>query len=195
MMEVILSLTLVATIMLVSLSASANMMRNRLTTAQGVQAQVLAGYFLDEISTLEFRDPSDAAVFGPEPGESTTDRDSLNDIDDFHGFEQVTPTFRDGHFIPGYKDWRVEVRIIPLAIDGDTLNLSTDEASQYRLIGVVVTDLDGRAKTFRTLVSMMPTDRPSNQSFERLRRIEVSFSDQRKLNVVVPLRNTPEPVY
>lgn len=195
MLEVIISMTLVATIMLVSLTASANMMRNRVAAARGVQAEILAGYFLDEISTLAFRDPSDESRFGREPSETGSDRSSYNDIDDFDGFREVSPTFRDGQAIPGYDGWTVNAEIYPLSLAGVPLRSASDESSQLRLIGVTVTNPEGRYQTFRSMVSLTPSDRSQYQSYEQLRRLEVQFSNDRSFDVVVPLRNTPAPVY
>ncbi len=195
MMEVIISLTLVATIMLVSLSASANMMRNRTSATRAVDGQQLAGYFLDEISPLAFRDPVDEPVFGPESGEISSDRRTYDDVDDYSGYRTATPTFRDGQVIPGYEGWTVQVAIYPLTIAGTTLRNSPESTSRFRLIGVSVTDPDGRASTYRTLVSITPTDLAVTQSYERLRRIELSFPENRNVDVVVPLRNTPAPAY
>ena len=195
MLEVVVSLTLIATIMLVSLTASANMMRNRVAAKSGLEAQILAGYFLDEISVLPFREPSDDAVFGPEVGESASNRSSFDDVDDYHGYRQTTPTFRDGQLIPNYSDWRVDVGIIPLALSGGAFRFSADAISQFRLVGVSVTRPDATVQTYRTIVSITSTDRPGTQSFERLRRVHVRFSQDREFDVVVPLRNSPAPVY
>lgn len=195
MLEVVVSLFLVATILLVSLTASANVMRNRASAVTSVQGQILAGYFLDEISSLEFRDLSDDALFGPEPDESDSDRTSFDDVDDYHGFSQVTPTFRDGQSILGYDNWSVRVRINPLGISESTLRFVPDLSSQIRLIGVSVTSPQGETSTFRSMVSITPLDRPPSSSFERVRRVDVHFSDDRRLQIVVPLRNTPPPAY
>ncbi|MCA9137837.1 MAG: hypothetical protein KDB00_13790 [Planctomycetales bacterium] len=191
MLEVVVSLTLVATILLVSLTASANMLNHRATAAEGVRAQVLAGYFLDEISTLPYREPFGDAGFGPETGESGSDRTTLDDIDDYHGFSCVSPTFRDGETILGYENWTVNVRIASLGISGTSLRFESDASSQFRLIGVTVINPQGQQKTFRTLVSITPTDQPAASSYERMRRVDVRFSDDRQLQVLVPLRNKP----
>ena len=195
MLEVIVSLTLVATIMLVSLNASANMMRNRIAAGQAVQGQRLAGYFLDEISSLDFREASDEAEFGPEPGESAANRSSFDDVDDFNGFHQDTPTFRDGGSIPDFDAWAVDVSVIPLSSLGSGFQIASDANSQFRMVAVTVTGPDASRQTFRMIVSITPSDRPATQSYERLRRIELRFSGDRRLNVVTPLRNTPAPVY
>nr|WP_143548262.1 hypothetical protein [Rhodopirellula sp. SM50] len=195
MLEVIVSLTLVATIMLVSLNASANMMRNRVTAGQAVQGQLLAGYFLDEISCLDFRESSDDALFGPEPGESASNRSSFDDVDDFAGFHQDIPTFRDGGAIPDFDAWTVDVSVIPLSGLGSGFQIVADANSQFRLVAVTVTGPDGSSQTYRMVKSITPSDRPVTQSFERLRRLELRFPGDRRLNVVVPLRNTPAPIY
>ncbi|QDV47855.1 hypothetical protein Enr13x_77670 [Stieleria neptunia] len=194
-LEVIVSLTLVATIMLVSLNASANMMRNRIAAGQAVQGQRLAGYYLDEISTLDFREASDEAVFGPEPGESAANRASFDDVDDFDGFHQDTPTFRDGGAIPDFDAWAVDVSVTPLSRFGSGFQTDSDANSQFRRVAVTVTGPDASPQTFRMIVSITPSDRSTSQSFERLRRVELRFSGDRRLNVVVPLRNTPAPIY
>ncbi|QEF96319.1 hypothetical protein Mal15_03460 [Stieleria maiorica] len=195
MLEVIVSLTLVTTILLVSLNASATIMQHRLENGEAVESQILAGYFLDEISTLDYRETSDEAVFGPETGESATNRSTYDDVDDFAGFQQVTPTFRDGESIPGYQNWMVDVSVTPQSVFGSGFQTVADANSHFRMVAVTVTSPEGSSQTYRVVVSNTPSDRPADASFERLRRVELQFSSDRQLNVVVPLRNTPEPVY
>ncbi|WP_182865499.1 hypothetical protein [Stieleria mannarensis] len=195
MLEVIVSLTLVATILLVSLNASANILQHRLTGGEAVQSQILAGYFLDEISTLDYRETTDEPKFGPEAGESATNRSTYDDVDDFAGFQQVTPTFRDGESIPGYQNWTVDVSVTPQSVLATGFQTVADADSQFRTVAVTVTSPEGATQTYRIVVSHTPSDRPADASFERLRRVELRFSSDRQLNVVVPLRNTPEPVY
>lgn len=195
MLEVIVSLVLVTSIVLVSLNASANMMRNRVLSKQGVSAQQLAGFLLDEISVRDYEDEQGSTTLGLDTGEIASNRSTYDDIDDYHGFSEITPRFRDGTLIPGYANWRVQASVSPLISSGRSLFQSTDLAAPLRLITVSVTTPDTQVHSFRTIVSNAATDRPASNSFERLRRIKVTFSSDRSMDLVIPLRNTPPPQY
>ncbi|MEO1524194.1 MAG: hypothetical protein AAFX06_02105 [Planctomycetota bacterium] len=194
MLEVIVSLTLTATILFVSLNASGTIARNRTLAQEAVDAQRLGGYFLDEISVLPIYD-ADEPTFGLEPDESTTIRTTWDDVDDYHNFEEVGPSYRDGTPIPGFDDWFVEIEIDPIEFDGSSVPISTGNEGSLREVQVHLYSPSGDSHTFRTIVSSVPDDLSEDQSFERLRRIELDFSSNRRIELVVPLRNRPAPIY
>ena len=194
MLEVVVSLTLTATILLVSLNTSATMLRNRKLATEAIDGQRLAGYYLDEISVLPIYDTKDP-VFGLEVGEIELLRSTYDDVDDYQGFEEYGPTFRDGTRIPGYDDWGLEIEIDSFGYDGTPVPISTGTEGSLREIQVHVFSPSGNVQTYRTLVSSVERDLPGGRSYERLRHVELEFSKTRRVQLLVPLRNQPEPIY
>ena len=86
MLEIIVSLVLVSTILLVSLSASGDLMRNTADSYAAMDSREVIGVFLDEISALDFQDRDEPSHYGPESGEIGTNRTNLEDVDDFFDF-------------------------------------------------------------------------------------------------------------
>jgi prepilin-type N-terminal cleavage/methylation domain-containing protein len=68
---------------------------------QGLMTQSLAADLMTEISLLPFEDPGGSPVFGPEPGESGTNRNLFNDIDDYNGWTESPPKTKTGGSIAG----------------------------------------------------------------------------------------------
>ena len=194
MLEVIVSITLTATILFVSLNASATVARNRTLAQEAIDGQRLAGYYLDEISVLPIYDDENP-VFGLEAGEQESLRTTWDDVDDYQNFEEFGPTFRDGTPIPGYSQWGIEIEIDSFGYDGSPIPISTGTEGSLREIHVHVFAPGGGTRTYRALVSSVPDDLPDGRSYERLRRIELEFSSDRRIELLVPLRNRPAPIY
>lgn len=191
MLEVIVSLIMVTTILLVSLQSAASVMRNRTIAKQGITSQRLAGYFLDEISVLDFVDPDGSRVIGLDTGESSNDRSSYDDVDDYHGLSVTSPSFRDGSAMPGFENWTVTVSVVPADTSGRNVVTSTETEWPIRLVTVSVASPSGIPQSFRTLVSNVPSSQSKTVSHQRLRKVKVSFSAQRSMDLLIPLRNTP----
>lgn len=194
LIEVVVSIVLVSTIMLVSLTASANLMRNQAESRNTNNARQLGTQILDEITALDFRDRVDP-TFGIESGESTGNRTTMDDVDDYHGYSESTPTHRDGTAIDEFDGWSYSVQIVPANADTNgvtTTGATTD--SLLRLVIVSCTSPDGTTTDSAALVADCKTDSDETDSYERWRRIKLDFTD-REVNITTPLRNHPEPVY
>ena len=190
MIEIMVALILVSTVLLVSLTASANLLRNTAERRTAIGGEELAGQILDEISSLEFQDPA-TPQFGLEPDETAADRTTYDDIDDYHGYVSDPPTHRDGTNIAGFEDWSFAVNVRPAEPVAEGIVTSDDETKPLRQITVICTAPDGSQRNVTTIVSDVPSNIPDTTSFERLRRIRLRFPD-REVTVTAPLRNTPD---
>lgn len=192
LIEVMISIVLVSTILLVSVTASANLLRNSQVRRDTNQSHQLAGQFLDEISSLDFRDRV-GPTYGLEVGEIGSDRTTFDDVDDYHGYVVSPPRNRDGSVIEGFDGWTVSVAVWPA--DPDATGITTTDAtaqSLMRLIVVVCTTPGGVTKTSGTLISGVPRGITEYQSYEQWREVKLDFPD-RELRVSAPLRNSPSP--
>ena len=86
LIEVLISIILVSSMLLVSLAASANLMRNSNSRRDIRQGQLLATQLLDEVTVMDYRDRN-SPVFGLEADELGSDRTTFDDVD-------VTPVTR-----------------------------------------------------------------------------------------------------
>lgn len=191
LIEVMISLVLVSTILLVAITASANLLRNNTLRRGENQGQQLAAQFLDEVSCMDFQDRVEP-LFGLESDEDAGDRTTFDDVDDFHGYSSSPPVHRDGTAITGYQGWSISVNVAPA--DADTTGVTTATSntdSPLRLITVVCTTPEGTTVQATTLVSNVPDNNSEANSFERWRRVKLTFPD-RELNITAPLRNNPD---
>lgn len=190
LIEIMVALILVSTVLLVSLTASANLLRNTAERRAAIDADGLGGQILDEITALEFQDPV-APQFGIEPDETASDRTSYDDVDDYHGYIGDPPTHRDGTQIIGFEDWMFVVTVRPALSVADGIVTSDDDTQSLRYITVVCTAPDGSQRSVATIVSRVPMNTPESTSYERLRRLRLRFPD-REVSVTAPLRNAPD---
>lgn len=192
MIEVMVSLVLVSTILLVSLAASANLLRNDTQRRADHDGRGLANQIMDEVSAMSFQDSVDPR-FGLEADEVAGDRSTFDDVDDYDRYSMSPPTYRDGTRIDGYADWKVSVQISPA--DPGVMGITTDSAdpdSPLRRIVVNCTTPAGVSVSAATLVSNVPTNLPRTASYNRWQRIKLDFPN-REIQVTAPLRNQPLP--
>lgn len=190
LIEIMLSLVLVSTLLLVSLTASSNLLRNYAVSEQALDAEQLGGLLLDEITALEFED-IDSPVYGLEADESDSNRRSYDDVDDYDGYTAEPPTHRDGRLIAGYEGWSVSVEVTPAWAELEGIRTTTDEDAPLRWITVTSTAPSGESSTHSALVSQVPSDLDGYTSYERWRQLTLRFSE-RELTVSAPMRNRPD---
>ncbi|MCC9604166.1 hypothetical protein LOC67_26735 [Stieleria sp. JC731] len=189
MLEVVVSLILVSGILVISLSASANLLRQRNEDVFHSKAQRLAGYFLDEISVLHFVDPDGNQQLGVEDDE--TSQRVMDDLDDYQGWTQSTPTFRDGQPMPGYEGWTVQVAVSPARLQTVFPEATSDLNNPLRIIDVTVTDSDGMQIVRRGIVARNGQGVRNDVNHLRLQRVRLQLSGGQQTDVLVPHRNRP----
>lgn len=194
LIEVLISIILVSSMLLVSLAASANLMRNSNSRRDIRQGQLLATQLLDEVTVMDYRDRN-SPVFGLEADELGSDRTTFDDVDDYSGYTQSPPTARDNTQIEGYDGWTISIEVIPADwVTGGITTTTANAASPLRQVTVSCTSPDGVSTDASTLVAGLNRDLEETTSFEQWRRIRLSFPD-RELEVVAPMRNQPVPTY
>jgi hypothetical protein len=194
MIEVIASTLIVATILLVSLTASSNLMRNQTVANAGVEGQLLACHFLDEVTSLRFEDPGLNRVFGREADESAALRTTLDDVDDYHGLVLSPPTDRQGVLLSGYVGWSVAWTVSPADTTPvgfvDVVNVE----APLRQVCVVCTSPTGTVTNAKAIVSRTASTLDSSIAHQRLIKLSVTRSGAADIEVVTPLRNHPSSI-
>ena len=190
LIEVSISLLLVSTVLLVSLTASADLMRNDYVSHNADRGRVLGFRLLDEASSMDFRDRQ-TPIFGAETGE--TARSTFDDIDDFHGYTVSPPVFRNGNAMADYTGWSVAVSVeSAVATSTGISTTGTTLADPLRLVTVTATSPEGQASVVQTLVSEIGSNIDLLTSYQRFRRIQLTFSDGTVVHSTAALPNQPE---
>ena len=136
LLEVVISLFLVGTVMVVAMQAFVAGIAGRARNGNQAQAVLLAQALIDEILDQPYLDPDDTAVFGLESGETADGtRTSFDDVDDYHAWSASPPEAKDGTDLPLTGDWSRSVSVQWVSA-GDT---ETSAASDVGLKRILVT--------------------------------------------------------
>jgi type II secretory pathway pseudopilin PulG len=87
----------------------------------------LADELMSEILQAAYREPSGAAAFGLEAAEPAGPRSAFDDLDDYHGWSQSPPQYRDGSTMPDRTDWRHRVEVALVSPGDPTQTTGTDQ--------------------------------------------------------------------
>jgi type II secretory pathway pseudopilin PulG len=90
----------------------------------------LADELMAEILQAAYADPNQTPVFGRETGETAGLRTSFDDVDDYDGYNQSPPKYRDGTTMPDRANWRHRVRVRRVLPADPTQNSGTDQGAK-----------------------------------------------------------------
>jgi hypothetical protein len=98
----------------------------------------LADDLMGEILPLSYNDPTDTPLLGLESGEAASPRSGFDDIDDFNGWDQSPPKYRDGATIPNRIDWRHRVQVVRVLPGNPTQAATGNSDSGAKRIHVII---------------------------------------------------------
>lgn len=127
MIETLLSTVVVGVMMVAAVRVVATARVMQFHTASRAQAGLLAEGLLAEITSKPYEDPS-SPIFGRETGESGNNRDSLDDVDDYHGWDEKPLREADGSNMSGMSEWGCKFtveRVNPSAVTGPASLIET----------------------------------------------------------------------
>jgi type II secretory pathway pseudopilin PulG len=93
-------------------------------------AMGLADELLSEILQAPYEDPNQTPVFGLEGGEPSSPRSAFDDLDDYDGWNQSPPKYRDGTTMPDRVDWRHRVYVQRVVPADPTQTSGTDQGAK-----------------------------------------------------------------
>jgi hypothetical protein len=95
----------------------------------------LADELMSEILQAAYKDPSGSAGIGVDSGEQAGPRSAFDDVDDYDGWNQSPPQFRDGTTVPDRDDWRHRVEVSRVQPSDPTQTAGSDQgAKRIRVI-------------------------------------------------------------
>jgi len=111
LIEVIASTLIVGLMMVAALNSLGAATQSAESIGNRAVALALADELMAEIAQLPYEDPTQTAVFGRETGEAASPRSDFDDVDDYNGWDQSPPQYRDGALIPDRTMWRQLVQV------------------------------------------------------------------------------------
>lgn len=186
LIEVVVSIALVSVLGLTTIDAATALARRQNETNDRLVAHQISTMMMDEITAQSFEDP-DQPIFGTETGESA--RADFDDVDDYHGWSQTSPTDRAGYAIDGSTGWNLRVAIDPIEIDGTGVWQVVADPSNLKRIAVTVVSTEGQSFTQQRLVGRIG-DSVADTSRSWMGEITVTRNGQDQQRVV-PLENKP----
>ena len=116
LIEVVASTMIVGLMAVAALNSLGAATRSSESIGNRAVAMGLADDLMSEILQSAYSDPNQTPVFGRESGEPAGPRSAFDDVDDYHGWNQSPPQYRNGTTMPDRSQWRhrVEVaRVVP----------------------------------------------------------------------------------
>ena len=141
LIEVIASTLIVGLMMVAALDSLGAATRSAESIGNRAVALALADELMAEIVQLPYEDPTQAVVFGRESGEAASPRSGFDDVDDYNGWDQSPPQYRDGTVIADRTLWRQRVLVHRVPPSDPAQSSSTDQG--VKLIRVVI-EYDGQ---------------------------------------------------
>jgi prepilin-type N-terminal cleavage/methylation domain-containing protein len=114
LVETAISSLLVGILLAASMQTVGTVFRQRSLAADKMTARLLADQMLAEVLEMSYQEPHGAAQFGPESGEAGS-RALFDDADDFHGYSESPPKYRDGTSMTQWTGWTRSVAVEEVA--------------------------------------------------------------------------------
>lgn len=101
-------------------------------TANQSAAGLLAEALMSEILQLPYQEPTGTASFGPESGETGSSRANYDDVDDYHGWLDSPPKYKDGSTMPVSGTWQRRVTVEWVTLN-NVMQTSAAESGMKRI--------------------------------------------------------------
>lgn len=96
LVESVVSILIVGVMVVAAMNTVGGSQKTQLTSAQRDRALLLAQDLMAEIVGKPYEDPDQTPVFGRESGESGSQRDLWDDVDDYDALSNSPPEYEDG---------------------------------------------------------------------------------------------------
>ncbi len=137
LLEVVISVFLVGTVMVVALEALVAATAGRAQSGNQAHAALLAQALIEEILDQPYVEPDGGALFGLESGEAVGGtRAAFDDVDDYHGWSGSPPQTKDGTDLSLTGKWRREVSVEWVTANDIETNSATDVGLKSVLVSV-----------------------------------------------------------
>jgi type II secretory pathway pseudopilin PulG len=130
LIEVVASTMIVGMMCVAALNSLGAATRSSESTGNRAVAMGLADELMSEILQSAYEDPNQTPVLGRESGEPASPRSAFDDLDDFDGWSQSPPQYRDGTVMPNRTDWRHNVEVRRVLPTSPKVNSATEQGAK-----------------------------------------------------------------
>jgi type II secretory pathway pseudopilin PulG len=117
LIEVVASTLIVGLMAVAALNSLGAATRSSESIGNRAVALGLADELLSEILQTAYSEPSGATGIGADGAEAAGPRSAFDDVDDYHGWNQSPPQYRDGTVMPDRAEWRQRVEVTRITSD------------------------------------------------------------------------------
>jgi len=130
LIEVVASTMIVGLMAVAALNSLGAATRSSESIGNRAVALGLADELMSEILPAAYSDATQTPVFGRESGEPSGPRAAFDDVDDYHGWDQSPPQYRDGTTMPDRADWRHRVEVSFVVPNNPTQTSASDQGAK-----------------------------------------------------------------
>jgi len=130
LIEVVASTMIVGLMAVAALNSLGAATRSSESIGNRAVALGLADELMAEIMQAPYEDPTQTVTFGRETGEAASPRSVFDDVDDYHGWNQNPPQYRDGTVMPDRANWRHRVQVHFVAPGNPTQIVVSDQGAK-----------------------------------------------------------------
>jgi MSHA pilin protein MshD len=130
LIEVVASTMIVGLMAVAALNSLGAATRTSESIGNRAVAMGLADELMSEILQAEYSEPSGSAGLGPDSGELGGPRAVFDDVDDYDGWNESPPQYRDGTVMPNRADWRHRVEVDHVLSTDSTQTAGSDEGTK-----------------------------------------------------------------
>jgi MSHA pilin protein MshD len=112
LVEVLIASAIVGMTAVAALRATSGTALARVRAADRATATTLADGLMNEILAKPYADPDGAGLLGYEAGESSADKSTFDDVDDYNGWNESPPRDPTGSTIAGLSGWSRSVQVV-----------------------------------------------------------------------------------
>jgi MSHA pilin protein MshD len=132
LIEVVASTMIVGVMAVAALNSLGAATRSSESIGNRAVAIGLADELMSEILQAEYSEPSGAVSLGPDSGEFGGPRSAFDDVDDYDGWNESPPRYRDGTPMPDRDDWRHRVEV-DYVLSADTTQTAGSDQGAKRI--------------------------------------------------------------
>ena len=137
LVEAVMAMLVVSILLVAALRATGGSARIQYKNAERATARMLADSMMSDVLTLPYEDPYVTPLFGRESGETTSSKSNYDDLDDFNGWTEAPPQWKDGSTMSNLSGWRVTVTVDRVRAATPTATTSTESGAKRVTVKVL----------------------------------------------------------
>ncbi len=145
LLEIVVATMITGAMLVASLNSVGAVFQTQRLNADRLKGPGLAHELMSEILAMPYKDPdANTTTIGTDAGESTANRSTFDDVDDYHGLNSLGIKAKNGTNRTGYTNWRQQASVVWVeSLTGIQWGLSD---TGLKRISVTITSPTGEVK-------------------------------------------------